>query len=157
MDFGRASTFVETVESPEIETLAQRFLAEIDFYGLVEVEFKQDAATGSYKLLDVNARCWGYHSLGAAAGVDFPYLIYADQLGRPVETGQRARDGVAWMRLLTDAPTAALEIRARRLSARAYLRELRRRPAEAVFSLRDPKPALAEIALIPYLARQRAF
>jgi D-aspartate ligase len=157
MDFGRASTYVETVTDREIEELGQRFLAEIDLYGLVEVEFKQDASTSSYKLLDVNARCWGYHSLGPAAGVDFPYLIYADQVGLEVEAGQRAREGVAWMRLLTDAPTAALEIRARRLSVRTYLGELRRRPAEAVISARDPKPALAEIALIPYLARQRAF
>ncbi|HEX2231974.1 MAG TPA: ATP-grasp domain-containing protein [Thermoleophilaceae bacterium] len=157
MDFGRASTYVETVESPEMEDLARRFLAEIDFYGLVEVEFKEDATTGNYNLLDVNARCWGYHSLGPAAGVDFPYLCYADMLGAEPYPERRARPGVTWMRLLTDAPTAALEIRARRLRLRSYLAELRGRPAEAVISMSDPKPALAELALIPHLAKNRAF
>jgi D-aspartate ligase len=157
MDFGRASTYVETVGAPEIEELGRSFLAEIDFHGLVEVEFKHDPTTGNYNLLDMNARCWGYHSLGVAAGVDFPYLCYADQLGEPVGPEKRARTGVSWMRLLTDAPTAALEIRARRLSIRSYLAELRGRPAEAVFSVRDPKPGLAELALIPYLAKNRAF
>ena len=41
-EFGRAATYVETIEHPEIEGLSERFLRAIDYYGLVEVEFKQD-------------------------------------------------------------------------------------------------------------------
>ncbi len=37
--------------------------------------------TAQYKLLDVNARAWGFHGLGQAVGVDFPYLLFADQRG----------------------------------------------------------------------------
>src|SRR5204863_35184 len=80
-EFGRASTFVQTIELPILETLSQRFLQAIDYYGLVELEYKFDARDGQYKLLDVNGRTWGYHTLGARAGVDFPYLLYADQIG----------------------------------------------------------------------------
>ena len=47
------------------------FFEQIDYYGLVEVEYKLDPRDGQYKLLDVNARTWGYHSLGVRAGVDF--------------------------------------------------------------------------------------
>jgi D-aspartate ligase len=83
-EFGRAATYVETADLPEIEELSQRFLRAINFYGLAEVEFKQDPRDGKYKLLDVNARAWGFHALGQVAGVDFPYLLYADQLGYPV-------------------------------------------------------------------------
>jgi len=84
-EFGRAATYVETVDVPAIEELSERFLKSINYYGLVELEFKQDPRDGRYKLLDVNARTWGFHSIGAAAGVDFPYLLFADQLGIPVE------------------------------------------------------------------------
>ena len=63
-DFGRASTFVETIELPEIEEPSCRFLAAIGYYGLVELEYKRDPRDGVCKLLDVNARTWGYHSLG---------------------------------------------------------------------------------------------
>jgi len=80
-EFGRAATYVETVEKPEIEELSERFLKAIDYYGLVEVEFKQDPRDGQFKLLDVNARTWGFHSIGGPAGVDFPYLLFADQMG----------------------------------------------------------------------------
>ena len=45
------------------------------------------------KLLDVNARTWGYHSLGQRAGVDFPYLLYADQIGRRFPAASRLGPG----------------------------------------------------------------
>ena len=41
-EFGRAATYVETVDVPLIEELSGRFLKAIDYYGLVEIEFKQD-------------------------------------------------------------------------------------------------------------------
>jgi len=158
MDFGRASTYVETVELPEIRELSERVLGEIGFKGLVEVEYKRDPRTAELKLLDINARAWGYHALGAAAGVDFPYLAYRQRvLGAEPPEEMHARIGVSWMRLLTDLPTVVLEIKAGRLGALGYMRQLRTRSVEAVFNLADPAPGLAELLLIPYLARRRGF
>lgn len=155
-DFGRASTFVETVDLPELEAMGQRFLAALDFYGLAELEFKFDERAHEYKLLDFNARTWGYHSLGTHAGPDFAYMLFADQVGLEPSPAH-ARAGIAWMRLLTDLPTALLDIRGGRLTARDYVRSLRRCDVEAVFSLRDPLPGLAELALVPYLYVKRGF
>ncbi len=155
-EFGRASTYAETVEAPLLERLSERFLSAIDFYGLVEVEYKLDPRDGQYKLLDVNMRAWGYHSLGPQAGVDFPYLLYADQVGENVERC-RAKNGVRWIRLVTDLPTAGYELLRGRLDWRAYLRSLRAVDTEAVFTRDDPLPGLAELALIPYLAMRRGF
>ena len=85
-------------------------------------------ATGTTKLLDVNARTWGYHSLGQRAGVDFPYLLYADQVGLELTRSAIERaPGVSWVRLATDVPTAALELARRRLDWRGYARSLRSR------------------------------
>jgi D-aspartate ligase len=153
-DFGVASTFVETVSLEELAEPSRRFLTAIGYYGLVELEYKRDPRDGVYKLLDVNARTWGYHSLGGPAGVDFPYLLFRDQVGAPVEEA-RARPGVRWIRLATDVPNALRDIRAGRLRSGDYLRSLRGVHTEAVFSLRDPVPGLYEIALLPYLAVKR--
>jgi D-aspartate ligase len=120
----------------------------------VELEYKQDPRDGRYKLLDVNARTWGYHSLGAAAGVDFTYLLFRDQLGLPVQRVS-ARPGVRWIRVLTDLPNAARDIWAGNAQVGSYLRSLRGISAEAVFSVRDPVPGLYELALLPYLAARR--
>lgn len=154
-EFGRASTFVRTIEAPELEALSTRFLSSIGYYGLVELEYKHDQRDGLTKLLDVNARTWGYHSLGQRAGVDFPYLLYADQVGLEPPRGSRAALGVSWVRLATDLPTAACELARGQLAWRDYARSLRRADAEAVFSRDDPRPWLAELALLPYLAIKR--
>jgi D-aspartate ligase len=153
-DFGRASTYVETISLPDLAEPSIRFLQKIDYYGLVELEFKHDARDGAYKLLDVNARTWGYHTLGQAAGVDFPYLLFQDQLGNAVGEAH-ARPGVRWIRLATDVPNAVRDISAGKLRARDYLRTLLAVDTEAVFSLRDPLPGLYELALMPYLAVKR--
>ena len=153
-DFGVASTYVETISLEELAEPSCRFLTAIGYYGLVELEYKRDPRDGVYKLLDVNARTWGYHSLGGPAGVDFPYLLFRDQIGAPVEEA-RARPGVRWIRLATDVPNALRDIRAGRLRSGDYLRSLRGVHTEAVFSLRDPVPGLYEIALLPYLAVKR--
>ena len=155
-EFGRASTFVETIEEPEARGAVGRSCAAIDYYGLVELEYKRDPRTGDFKLLDFNPRTWGYHTIGPAAGVDFPYLAYRQALGEPVEP-QRARPGVRWVRLLTDLPTGWVQIRAGDFTLREYLRTLRSAHVEAVFCRDDPKPGLAEVALLPYLAVKRGF
>lgn len=156
-EFGRASTFVQTVDLPELEELSLRFLRSIDYYGLVELEYKHDERDGRYKLLDVNARTWGYHTLAQRAGVDFPYLLYADQVGRRRPGGARTRPGVSWIRLATDVPTAVLELAGRRLDWRGYLHSLRSSEIESVFSRDDPRPGVAELALLPYLSFKRGF
>ena len=154
-DLGRSSTFVETVDLPELAEPSERFLREVDYYGLVELEYKLDEDNGAYTLLDVNARTWGYHSVGRIAGVDFPLMLYRDQLGLDVAPAD-ARSGVTWVRLLTDTPTAVAEIARRHLSWRDYLRSLRSVATEAVFSREDFRPGCAEVALLPHLIRTRA-
>ena len=153
-DFGRASTFVETILLPELAEPSCRFLAAIGYYGLAELEYKRDPRDGVCKLLDVNARTWGYHSVGGPAGVDFPYLLFRDQIGAPVEEAH-ARPGVRWIRLSTDVPNALRDIRAGRLRPGEYLRSLRGVHTEAVFSVSDPLPGLYETVLLPYLAVKR--
>lgn len=153
-DLGRSSTFVETVDVPGLAETSERFLRELGYYGLVELEYKLDERDGVFKLLDVNARTWGYHSVGKAAGVDFPLLLYRDQMGMDVSAVE-ARPGVTWVRMLTDTPTALGEIARRRLGWREYVRSLRGIGSEATFSHDDPRPGLAEVALLPHLVRTR--
>ena len=148
-EFGRAATYVETIDAPQIEELSERFLRAIHYHGLVEIEYKRDPRDGQYKLLDVNARAWGFHGLGAACGVDFPWMLYADRLGLPLEP-VRARAGVGWLRLLTDVPTALSDMVHGSLTLGEYARSLGATGTESVFRWNDPLPSLAELALLPY-------
>lgn len=154
-EFGRASTFVETAELPIIEAHSERFLRAINYYGLVELEYKLDPRDNQYKLLDVNARTWGYHTLGRGAGVDFSRMLFADQLGEGVQEC-RARAGVTWLRFITDFPTTLLEILRGRQDWYSYMRSVVSFDVESVYSWKDPLPGIAELALFPYIAAKRA-
>ena len=105
IDFGYTSTFVETAVRPEVEGAGRRFLAALGFTGLAEVEFKYDRRDGRYKILDVNPRIWTWAALGAAAGVDFPYVMWRLARGEPVELATARRDA-AWMHGSRDAIAA---------------------------------------------------
>jgi len=155
-EFGRAATYVETIEDPEIEELSLRFLKAIDYYGLVEVEFKQDPRDGQFKLLDVNARAWGFHSLGRPAGVDFPYILFADQLGMSVERC-KALPGIGWLRAITDVPTVLSDLWDHELDLRSYWRSLGNTRTESVFCFQDPLPFFAELVMLPYLVMKKYF
>jgi predicted ATP-grasp superfamily ATP-dependent carboligase len=146
MDFGRASTFVETSSDPDVLPLAERLLAHLRFTGLVEIEFKRDPRTDEPKVLDVNPRLWGWHSLGRRAGIDFPYLMW--QLANGVVPDPvQGRADVRWMWPSADVPTAVREILRGRLGLRAYVRSFRRPLDLATLCLDDPVPGLLEIPL----------
>ncbi len=149
MEFGRASTYVETVHLPELEKLATQLLTGIAFRGLAEVEFMYDSKDGRFEFLEVNPRIWGWHTIAIHAGLDLPYLTYARAAGKTAPIGT-ARDNVKWVRLVTDVPTAVSEILAGRLSIRQYLKSMSGDIEDAVLSIRDPLPFIADLLLGPY-------
>jgi D-aspartate ligase len=146
IEFGFTSTFVETVEQPQIEADACRFLASLDFSGLAEIEFKYDPRDGVYKILDVNTRSWTWISLGAASGIDFPLLQWRLAAGEDI-TPQTGRFGVGWRYCSRDFAASLCEMAAGRLSPLAYLRSFHRPGAGAVFAWDDPLPALLDLPL----------
>jgi predicted ATP-grasp superfamily ATP-dependent carboligase len=97
---------------------------------------------------------WGWHTLGARAGVDFAYLAWRLARGETVPAST-PRPGVRWTRLSTDLPTVLQEIRRGRLSVRDYLRSLRGPREHAIFARDDPLPGLLELPLLASLVARR--
>lgn len=156
MDFGHASTFVKTVDLPELEHLGSRFLKAMDYYGLCEVEFIRDKRDGMFRFLEVNPRVWGWHTLALRAGVNLPYLVYRDQLGLSSMNGQY-RSGVKWIRLLTDTPTVFGQLIKGKMSCKDYFKSISGEKEFAVFSWSDPLPFFMEILRLPGLWKKRGF
>jgi predicted ATP-grasp superfamily ATP-dependent carboligase len=146
-DFGRASTFVETIADPGIAAPSLRLIDACGFSGLLEIEYKVEARTGRTLLLDINPRVWGWHTLCARAGVDFPWLLWLRLRGEDAPAAE-ARPGVRWVRLSTDLPTAAKEIARGRLSAWKYVVSLCPPHEGAIFARDDVRPGLVELPLL---------
>jgi D-aspartate ligase len=146
VDFGYSSSFVETIELPEIETVASHILGNLRYSGVAELEFKYDPKDQKFKLLDINARFWTWHSLGARAGVEFPYLLWKVANDQSIEE-VRARGGFKWVHMTADLLAAIEEVSRGRLSIREYVRSVTDTPEFAIFSRDDIVPALLEIPL----------
>ncbi len=154
MDFGRLSTYVESVNAPEVEQAARTLIAALAYTGVIELEFKCDPRTDAYKLLDINMRAWGWHTLGRRLGADFPYLYWELLHGEPVaET--RVPPGARWARLTVDLLAAAPEILHGRLRLGAFLRSFRPPIEWAVMSTNDPLPGVLEVMLLMQVALRR--
>ena len=149
IDFGYSSSFVETVDVPEIVAPSLRLLAAMRYTGIVELEYKYDARDDRFKLLDINPRLWTWSTLGARAGIDFPLLLWRMMLDMPVPE-LAAPPGVCWIRMSTDVPAAIHEMLRGRLNVFSYLRSLRSPLEFALFSADDPLPGLLDLPLYVY-------
>ena len=154
LEFGRVTTHAETVYIPELEDMATRFLDAMSYQGISEVEFMQDPRDGKYKLIEINARFWAWHSIAVAAGVDLPYLLYRDMLGDSVQVNDFEK-GVKWFRLMVDVPVSAKLIARGKMSIGTYLRSWRGKKTFSVLSLKDPLPFFAEVLMVPYIIKIR--
>ena len=154
MGFG-TGTFAQSVKVPELFEMGERFLNAIKYYGISEIEFKKDPRDGKYKLIEMNARTWLWHSLAIRCGVDFPYLLYKDMIGVDVTPVTTFRDGVNWIHIYTDLWVAINEIIEGNIKISNYLKSWKGEKEFAVFSLDDPLPFLCETLMLPYLWKDR--
>ena len=94
------------VVEPELEERAVAILRRLGYHGIAEVEFLRDPRDGVFKLLDVNTRPWKWIGLPVAAGVDLPWLAYAEATGEPIAPSER-RDDVLWVSVKDYVPLRA--------------------------------------------------
>jgi D-aspartate ligase len=149
IDYGLGSSFVEALEVPDITAYAAKLLQFMNVSGMVEVEFKYDQRNQQYKLLDINVRPWGWHTLCIACGLDFPYIQHCDILGAsPVDCTQLTPHyDYHWARLLTDVLAAMQYIREGSITPAAYLSSFWVNTTFSVFDERDPLPVLGDFAM----------
>lgn len=154
MDFGNSTTFAVTCQIPEMEESARKILKETHYTGLAEVEFMYDEPTKSFKFLEVNTRAWKWHSISTGLGFGFLLELIKhenDQIG-DFKTPSKE---MAWVERLTDFTIILKESLKGRMSFLKALRTYRQKKVSAVWSWRDPLPALMYLLLSPVLFIKR--
>ncbi len=122
---------------PELSRGVRALLAEIGWFGLVQVEFMRDAH-GVPHITDFNGRFYGSLALATGAGANLP-AIWADQaLGRDARLQRPARIGAGFQWLNRDL--AACYAR----GPRALIGALTAAPKDShsMWDARDPAPTL---------------
>ncbi len=79
--------------------------ADLEYTGIAEFEFKRDEVSGEYYLLEINPRSWSWVGITPAAGVNIPWIAYADQYGLEYTEQKEPLDWdgqIKWVQTLED-------------------------------------------------------
>lgn len=85
INFG-ASVYTSQKYVPELYDIGAKFLEDIKYKGFAELEFKKDAETGKFYLIEINTRMTTLNPMLYSVGVNFPYITYLELIGRPIGT-----------------------------------------------------------------------
>jgi len=142
---GGPSTYRVSVFDRLLVDLGTKLLKAMGWYGVAMVEFKIDPRDGMPKLIEVNPRFWGSLSLGIAAGVDFPYLLYKMAVDGDVQPAFNYRLGVKQRFLLFGDVFHFLASQDKLKLIPEFLRFYDRDLSYDIWSSGDPLPALVRL------------
>jgi predicted ATP-grasp superfamily ATP-dependent carboligase len=141
---------------PDVAEAGLRLLQEMRFHGVSHVEFKRDARDGRLKLMEINARHYGTHTLATACGVNITAAAYYDAMGRPFRA-PRQREGVRWLLATRDLVASPRLMVRGKLTFREWLTSLRGVRVDGALSFDDPIPGAAEVLRTATRVSRRSF
>lgn len=134
-----ASAYARSVPvDPVLFAAAERFVAAVGWSGLWEIQFLGGPDPVA---IDFNPRFYGSLALAVASGLNLPSIWVDLLLGREPRVSTY-RPGRGYRAEARDAKLLFQALRGRRLAEAAAIAVPRRRTTHAVFSWRDPAPAL---------------
>lgn len=143
------STYLELVREPHVVQAGLEILTALRFVGIVKIDFKKDVDRGRLYLLEINPRFNLWHYLGAACGVNLPWVAYTDLVGAPSRLRADYSTDIRWLSFANDARGFVRDYhRGQQLSWPAWLLSLRGKKVHDVFSWCDPYPSV--IATLNY-------
>jgi len=100
---GGTSIYRETVHIPRLAELGRALLDHLDWHGFASVQFKRDAATDEFTLLEINPRTWVSLSCPVRADIDFPYYYWQLANGVPARVESDYEAGIGTHNLAGEA------------------------------------------------------
>lgn len=136
------TTLGVTVHNECLSETARRFMKEIGYQGIVDIDFREDSRDGKYNVLDVNPRVGGnFRMFVSDTGMDVVRALYMDMIGNEVIAG-KVPEGRKWMVEDADLRASIRYHADAALSIKAWLSSLRGVGELALFAFDDPFPIL---------------
>jgi D-aspartate ligase len=136
-------TCCETFHDETLARTSQECLARIGFRGIVKIDYKWDACTRTYKMLEIEPHYQTAHLLGACAGVNLAWIAYCHARSEPVEAPVRYDDRVRLLELGEDLKAYWRGYRkTKEWTGLRYLESLLGRNHYRLYDSRDLRPFL---------------
>jgi D-aspartate ligase len=134
--------YIQRVQEPILEEITTSLMRKINFYGIVDAEFKRDPRDGHFKFIEVNPRVWMQNSFPARYGCNLPYLAYLDSISTPLQenTSTPQHQAIKWVYFLEDIQAVRAQIQKKSIRLRTILPAYSLRNEHAIFAWDDPLP-----------------
>ncbi|MBP2027828.1 putative ATP-grasp superfamily ATP-dependent carboligase [Acetoanaerobium pronyense] len=140
INFG-ASVYTGQKYVQELYDIGAKFLEGVGFKGFAEIEFKKDAVTGDFYLIEVNVRITNLNSLLEKVGVNMPYLTYMELTGEKIEPQEIKKDtGLVFWYAYEDFLASRGYVKTKQLKTSEIIKSLFRPKAYAIWDVSDSKP-----------------
>ncbi len=136
IDFGYC-TMTESCHNPIVLEQSIKLLQLLNYHGIAGVEWKLDPATGTYKLIEINARPVNTTGCAIASGVDLPSIAYFSKIGKPLPSVKEWQDGQRWAWLAMDFWAAKELIGEGKMTYRDWFQAARSIQADAIYASDD--------------------
>ena len=154
-DFG-TGCIVESVDLPRLLEPTIRLWRALKYRGMAEVEYKRDARTDEYKLIEINTRHWDWHRLGMASGVNVSWAAYCDLAGISISKKNPPILSAKW--IAEDATLLYLlrGVYHREIRLRSLQKDFSGRRLYGIFAWNDPLPLFYNLfgVLLPEVFKQ---
>lgn len=157
INFG-ASVYTGQKNVPILHEIGSKFLEAIRYKGFGEIEFKKDAETGEFYLIEINVRTTNLNSLLHKVGLNFPYIDYCELTGSPLPPKAVTVDTnrVFWY-AFEDFLAVKDYLKTGQLKIGEVFKSYLKPKAFAVWSISDPKPGLAFAGILIRKAKIKLF
>ncbi len=140
INFG-ASVYTGQKYVQELYDIGAKFLEKVGFKGFAEIEFKKDAITGEFYLIEVNVRITNLNSLLYKAGINMPYLTYAELTGNAQPSFELKKDtGLVFWYAYEDFFAIRGYLKTKQLTLAQVIKSFFKPKAYAIWDISDPKP-----------------
>lgn len=136
------SSYIELRRNVELEAVGREIAQRVPLRGIFNMDFKRDASTGRYYLLEINARCNLWNYIGARNGLNLTKVYYDYLLtrARPAHVGFGRR--FRWIDFKLDRAAYRALAGAGKLGRARWVASLLRPKIYSLFAWRDPNPFL---------------
>lgn len=139
-----AGTFVSGACVPPLLGVGRKLLKDLGYQGIFEIEFRKDERDGSYRIIELNPRCWSQIMLATRMGVNVAHHAYRGLAGTKGDGGRPAPSARKkyWIDIERDLGSLKRKWKQGDYSLRDVLSVVFSIPTVEPFNLRDPGPGL---------------
>ncbi|MCH4886890.1 carboxylate--amine ligase [Acidaminobacter sp. JC074] len=148
INFG-ASVYTWQIHVPSLHEIGKPFLEAVGFKGFAEIEFKKDAVTGDFYLIEINVRTTNFNVLLEKVGLNFPWIAYKELTGQEIGS-QALVDSTKRTFVYAFEDILAIKgyLQTRQLTLGQVFKSFFRKKAYAIWAFDDPKPYFNVIGIL---------